>query len=162
LVDIPGGHELLSAAADLAPVFVTTELSNEHRPEFIAERRLDVAARQAPLLAHQARGERVDLPAQLSEAELDQLALHLPTRTGLLRGVPLLRRLVDQALDEGLHVPDGSGRAEGSEGAFDVSAQAKPDLPRRVGGQLPLRASDQRSEPGVARLGVFGGARNGR
>jgi hypothetical protein len=100
LPDIPGGHELLGVPADLAPLFVTTELSMQQRLEFIAERRLDVAAREASFLAHQARGERVDPPAQLGETEVDQLALFLPSLSGLLRDVPSLRGLLDQALDE--------------------------------------------------------------
>jgi hypothetical protein len=131
----------------------------QHRLEFIAKRRLDVAAREASLLADQARGEPVDPPAQLGDTEVDQLALFLPSLSGLVRGVPLLRGLLDQAPDERREVADGSGRAEGPEGALDVGGQAKPDRPRAVGGQLPLRAGDQRAKPGLARLGIFRGAR---
>ncbi|HKX06378.1 MAG TPA: hypothetical protein VJX71_28080 [Methylomirabilota bacterium] len=149
-------------AADLTPVFVTTELSVQHGPEFIAECRLDVATREAPLLAHQARGEPVDRPAQLGETEVDQRALLLSSLSGLLRGFPLLRRLFDQALDERLQVPNGSGRAEAPKGALDVSGQAKPDLPRAVSGQLPLSGGDQRAKPGLAGLGVFSGVRDVR
>jgi hypothetical protein len=105
----------------------------EHRLEFIAKRRLDVTAREASLLTHQAWGQGVDLPAQLGEAEVDQLALHLPSLSGLLRGVPALRSLLDQAPYKRLQVSHGRGWAEGPEGALEVGAQAQPDLPRGIG-----------------------------
>ncbi len=93
---------------------------------------------------------------------VDQLIFGLTALRSLLSFLHLVSRFVDEALDEWLYVSHGRRWAHLAERALQIGGQPESDLRRRVGGKLPLGASDHGSQPGLAGLGVFGGDRDVR
>src|SRR5712692_7573803 len=92
-------------------------------------------------------GETFYAPPQMCLRMLEQLAFGLVSLGILLSVLRLEPRSVDQAREERLHVTHGRRRAHVAARAVHIRSESESDLGGRVGGKLPLGASDQRSEP---------------
>jgi len=103
----PGSEKVLGKFADLGPLLVTSELFLKPVSELITEGGLDVSPCEAASGADHARGQHVDSPPQMCEAELNQLAFHFPPLGVLLSSLHLTLGVLDRTGDEGFHVVQG-------------------------------------------------------
>jgi hypothetical protein len=100
----PGSEKVLGEFADLGPLLVTSELLLKPISELITEGGLDVPPCEAAPGADHARGQRIDSPPQMCEAELNQLAFHFPALGVLLSSLHLTLGVLYRTGDVGLHV----------------------------------------------------------
>jgi len=155
----PSREKVLGEFADLGPLLITAELFLKPVSELITEGGLDVSPCEAASGTDHARGQCIDSPPQMCEAELYQFAFHFPSLGVLLSSLHLTLGMLDRTGDEGLHVTQGRRRAIRAEPAFQICRQPESDRGRCVRGKRSLGAYDQLSEPRSSGRGVNGGGR---